>query len=252
LATVFFPLCLCSPCVTPRRAESKRCGAEAHGLGRSRSDFNPTRRIARERAAGGNHVTAYEGRDIAGCWSSEGDDWALIILPTSKMVSEGPCDGTKPCSGWAQHTRTRTVLVPGQLVSQTPNGAMHHRASEARSLYVMMHGKERKRKAGSRRGSSVSPGSLEKRLLEIWLRERPANATKCCAVPCYTWTVYCLFQGWARGLSILRSRNWYLYSLSCCKDTSTSKVRRVCTFELPSFHILRLLSLLAELAQHLC
>ena len=142
MATVFFPLCLCSPCVTPRRAESKRCGAEAHGLGRSRSDFNPTRRIARERAAGGNHVTAYEGRDIAGCWSSEGDDWALIILPTSKMVSEGPCDGTKPCSGWAQHTRTRTVLVPGQLVSQTPNGAMHHRASEARSLYVMMHGKK--------------------------------------------------------------------------------------------------------------
>lgn len=35
-----------------------------------------------------------------------------------------------------------TVLVPGQLVSQTPNGAMHHRASEARSLYVMMHGKK--------------------------------------------------------------------------------------------------------------
>jgi hypothetical protein len=145
LATVFLPPRLCSPCVTPRRAESKRCGAEAHGLGRSRSDFNPTRRIARERAAGGNHVTAYEGRDIAGCWSSEGDDWALIILPTSKMVSEGHAmEPNLARAGPSTHAHG-TVLVPGQLVSQTPNGAMHHRASEARSLYVMMQGQKKKK-----------------------------------------------------------------------------------------------------------
>jgi hypothetical protein len=69
-------------------------------------------RFVQEQAAGGNHVTAYEGMRVQivhssnFCWSSEDDDWALQLL----NVVRGPCDGTKPCSGWAQQL-TVTVTV---------------------------------------------------------------------------------------------------------------------------------------------
>lgn len=76
------------------------------------------------------------------------------FLPTSKKAVRGPCDGTKPCSGWASAHSTLLFLV--QLVSQTPNGAMHHRASEARSQYVMMHGGKKKLEVGGE--ALVSPG----------------------------------------------------------------------------------------------
>jgi hypothetical protein len=127
---------------------------------------------------------------------------------------------------------------------------MHHRASEARSLYVMMHGKKKDGKkkggggkAGSRRGSSCQAQDLWRNVfLEIWLKENVR------LMP--------LFQEWARGLSFLRSRNKYLCSLSCCKDTGyihTIHKGMSCEHrELCSFHNLRLLPLPAELAQRLC
>lgn len=77
-----------------------------------------------------------------------------------------------------------TVLVPGQLVSQTPNGAMHHRASEARSLYVMMHG--RKKLEGwrgklchqPRISGETSLGDLAQRTPRLL----PQSAVLCCAM----------------------------------------------------------------------
>lgn len=128
---------------------------------RMRSDFNPTRRIARERSAGGDHVTDYRSR-YSRFWRGKGDDWALVLSSHFPKVVRGPCDGTKPCSGWASAHSTLLFLV--QLVSQTPNGAMHHRASKARSLYVMMHGRKGWKSEGKlcqpRISGETSPGDF--------------------------------------------------------------------------------------------
>lgn len=75
-----------------------------------------------------------------------------------------------------------------QLVSQTPNGAMHHRASEARSQYVMMHPWEGK--AGSSEGKLFSAQDFS---AETSSGDLASITEGCCCIAAHWGHVHCLF-----------------------------------------------------------